>query len=217
MAHFVSCLIAIIVITSGIEYIFIKVKKGFSKQKMNRFARFILLSIAFVMIFFSIFYFLIVRLLDYTNDLYSFTISTLGTIGLSALFIFINYGKSFTALGKLPEVESHIKVKSGVSTYIIAVTDIYCFALLHKTVFLIAVEGKRIFTNFSLLELEKILDPDLFFRASRQYIIRRDAISTIKPLQNSSVRVWLKEDLGLNNPIVISRYKAAAFKKWFLR
>lgn len=65
----------------------------------------------------------------------------------------------------------------------------------------------------SLDEVEELLDPKLFFRANRQYIINLDAIQSVKPMENSKLIIRLKEP---NHKIEIdtSRQKSPEFKKW---
>lgn len=63
-----------------------------------------------------------------------------------------------------------------------------------------------------LEELEEELDPNLFYRANRQYIVHRDAIESIKLYFNGKLL------LSLNPPaterIVVSKAKAPHFKAW---
>ncbi|MBK7220472.1 MAG: response regulator transcription factor [Saprospiraceae bacterium] len=65
----------------------------------------------------------------------------------------------------------------------------------------------------SLDELEDQLDPQLFFRANRQYIINIDAIASVKPIENSKLIIHLKEP---NHKLDVdtSRQKSPEFKKW---
>lgn len=64
-------------------------------------------------------------------------------------------------------------------------------------------------------DIEESLDPVMFYRANRQFIIQRDAIVNIKYYFNSklllSVSPPCKED------IVVSKAKATDFKKWMNR
>jgi two-component system, LytTR family, response regulator len=63
----------------------------------------------------------------------------------------------------------------------------------------------------SLDELESLLDPAIFFRVNRQYIVHIDVISKVKST-HKGVSVALKEPLSCE--IDISREKAGQFKKW---
>lgn len=63
----------------------------------------------------------------------------------------------------------------------------------------------------TLEEIEEQLDPTLFFRANRQYIIHIDAIKQLLNYFNGKLKVILK---GRNVEIIVSRDKAAALKEW---
>jgi DNA-binding LytR/AlgR family response regulator len=68
----------------------------------------------------------------------------------------------------------------------------------------------------TLDEVEELLDPKLFYRANRQYIINIDAVSTVKPEENSKLVICLKAPLN-KLEIEMSRLKAPHFKKWLNR
>lgn len=65
----------------------------------------------------------------------------------------------------------------------------------------------------SLDEIEEMLDPDLFFRVNRQFIVNRNAIQRVWGIENSKLMVKLKEP-HQNIEIDMSRQKAPLFKKW---
>ncbi|MCE7057428.1 LytTR family DNA-binding domain-containing protein [Algoriphagus sp. AGSA1] len=75
-------------------------------------------------------------------------------------------------------------------------------------------DGKRYLTDFnSIDELESKLNPALFFRANRQFIIRVDNIMHIK-----STHKGIKVQLHVPQQFIldVSREKAQIFKKWLL-
>lgn len=61
-------------------------------------------------------------------------------------------------------------------------------------------------------ELEQQLDPKLFFRANRQFIIHIDAVEHVFNYFNSKLKVVLKKSNTVE--IVISREKASLLKAW---
>jgi two-component system, LytTR family, response regulator LytT len=65
----------------------------------------------------------------------------------------------------------------------------------------------------SLDEIEEMLDPDLFFRVNRQFIVSRNAVQRVWGIENSKMMVKLK-DPHQNIEIDMSRQKAPVFKKW---
>ncbi len=64
----------------------------------------------------------------------------------------------------------------------------------------------------SFEQVEKETDPALFFRANRQFIISYKSVNTVQTWFNSKLRV----DVGPEpfEIIIISRQKAAEFRKW---
>jgi two-component system, LytTR family, response regulator LytT len=65
----------------------------------------------------------------------------------------------------------------------------------------------------SLDEIEEMLDPDLFFRVNRQFIVNRNSVQRVWGIENSKMMVKLKEP-HQNIEIDMSRQKAPVFKKW---
>ena len=64
-------------------------------------------------------------------------------------------------------------------------------------------------------ELEDELDPDVFFRANRQFIIHVDNVGLIQNDINGKLKVVLKYDHTIE--VIVSREKAPLLKKWLDR
>lgn len=64
-------------------------------------------------------------------------------------------------------------------------------------------------------ELEQELDPDVFFRANRQFFIRAESIKSIANYFNAKLKIQLKSDP--EREVIISREKAPFFKQWMDR
>lgn len=64
----------------------------------------------------------------------------------------------------------------------------------------------------SLEDLEKQLDPKIFFRANRQFIIHIDSVKQVINDFNGKLKIELQRKTEVE--IIISREKAAAFKIW---
>ncbi len=84
-----------------------------------------------------------------------------------------------------------------------------------KTVKIISKEGKTYYVSSTLDDLMDDLDPYLFFRANRQFIVARDMIK--------DVSVWFGNKLAINltvdvpERIIVSKARVAEFKIWFTR
>jgi DNA-binding LytR/AlgR family response regulator len=94
--------------------------------------------------------------------------------------------------------------------------DIACFSK-EAVNYIYLMNGERYSIDFvTLEEIEDLLNPKLFYRANRQFIINIDAILTVKPVENSKLIVRLKEP-NHKLEIDMSRLKSPEFKKWMDR
>lgn len=82
----------------------------------------------------------------------------------------------------------------------------------NKATYLLTPGGKKHLIDFSLEQLEAMLDPKQFFRLNRKYIARYDAINEILAYSNSRLKVTLKH--CTDPDIVLSRDRTRMFKEW---
>ncbi|WP_266365281.1 LytR/AlgR family response regulator transcription factor [Tellurirhabdus rosea] len=83
--------------------------------------------------------------------------------------------------------------------------------------FMVTRTGDRYPLDFESLEqIEDLLDPALFYRANRQFIVSYDAIGQVKTLENAKLVLKLRPP-HQTVQIDISRQKAPAFKRWLDR
>jgi DNA-binding LytR/AlgR family response regulator len=74
-------------------------------------------------------------------------------------------------------------------------------------------DGKTYNMDHTLDELEGMLDPEMFFRANRQFIISRKAVKDIDFWFNSKLSVNLK--VQTPEKVIVSKAKVTEFKTWF--
>lgn len=79
-------------------------------------------------------------------------------------------------------------------------------------VYLQTFEGKKYFINQTLDEVENTVNPQLFFKANRQFIINRTAILTIENYYTR--RLLVKLIMPTSEAIIISKTKSPLFLKW---
>lgn len=84
-----------------------------------------------------------------------------------------------------------------------------------KTSNLFLKNGTIIPITQTMEELEQELDPDIFFRANRQFFIRAESIKSIANYFNAKLKIQLKSDP--EREVIISREKAPLFKQWMDR
>jgi DNA-binding LytR/AlgR family response regulator len=91
--------------------------------------------------------------------------------------------------------------------------DLACFYVDAGIIKALTFEGRSFSVDFTLDELTELLDPELFFRANRQFIISRKAVKDIDLWFNSRLSVNL--NVSVPEKIVISRGRIPEFKTWF--
>ena len=111
-----------------------------------------------------------------------------------------------------------VKIKNRLLTYSkdklisIKVDEIAFIKTENSITWISSLDGKRYTSNSSLDELYNSLDPMLFFRANRQYIISVKGIQEILRYGNNQLKILLNPPSS--DPIIISKNKASEFKKW---
>lgn len=76
-------------------------------------------------------------------------------------------------------------------------------------------DGQRYPSDYKLQQLEELLDPNIFFRANRQFIINIDAVESMHKHQASRIRVTVNPPI--DETIIISTDKTPLFKDWLNR
>ena len=100
----------------------------------------------------------------------------------------------------------------GDSMIPVRIKEIACFYAEEKVVFLLTREKNRYIVQHTLEELESKLDPRLFFRVNRQFIVAGEAITKVHNYYNFKLKVDISPDPGID--IVVSRTRTADFKAW---
>lgn len=95
----------------------------------------------------------------------------------------------------------------------LSVEDISYFYIADGIVKAVTSEGKGYVLTQTMDELAECLNPSLFFRANRQYLISRGAVKDID--------LWFNNRLAINlyvaapERIVVSKARVGEFKEWF--
>jgi DNA-binding LytR/AlgR family response regulator len=109
--------------------------------------------------------------------------------------------------------KSRFLVKTGTRYRSVTISEISHFHINERSVFLKDYDGKDSGLDYSLDQLQKILDPRKFFRINRDCIVNIDAISLMHSYSSSRLQLTLKNEKE-NETFVVSRDKVAEFKKW---
>jgi len=116
--------------------------------------------------------------------------------------------------GRTSKYRKHFLIPSkGDKLIPVQTGDLVCFCIDSGVVKAISTDGKSFNFDYTLDELDGMLDPKDFFRANRQYIISRKSIRDIDLWFNSRLSVNLK--IAVPEKILISKARISEFKKWF--
>ena len=106
-------------------------------------------------------------------------------------------------------------IKVGEHIRSVPVENILYFYSMEKATFLNTMDDHNYIIDFSLEQVENIVDPEFFFRINRKYIITMDSILDIITYSNSRLKIELKH--SDNQDVIVAREKVKQFKKWLDR
>ena len=106
-------------------------------------------------------------------------------------------------------------MKIGNHFHSVFVEDIQCFYVQERAVFLRTTNGKKYDLDYSLDQLQNLVDPGKFFRINRNHLINIGAIQDI--YRYSSNRLGVKLKMMDHLDMIVSREKVSDFKKWLDR
>jgi DNA-binding LytR/AlgR family response regulator len=111
--------------------------------------------------------------------------------------------------------KSRFMVKVGDKIKSIPIDDIQVFYIQQKASFIQTIDKRTYCIDYTLDQLELMLDPGTYFRINRKYIVSINVCSNILAWTNSRFR--LKID-GIDDPdIVVARERVQDFKNWLDR
>ena len=90
--------------------------------------------------------------------------------------------------------------------------DIAYFYMEHSVVEVCTLQQQKYFMTGSMDELEKMMDPEQFFRANRQFLISRAAIASAERF--FSRKLVIKLSVPTAEAVVVSKAKASEFLSW---
>ena len=94
----------------------------------------------------------------------------------------------------------------------VAQEEVAYFTTSHELVYLVRRDGRRFAIDFTLEQLEGQLDPWRFYRANRQFLIHAEAVQTVYAYFGGRLLLALAPDP--KEEVLVSRSKAAGFKRW---
>ena len=107
-------------------------------------------------------------------------------------------------------------VRVGEHLKVVPLDQIAYFFSLEKATFLQTTEGRKFVVDYTMDQLETLLDPRRFFRLNRAYLAQQSAIQDIIHYTNSRLQTVLKP-VAPDTQVLVSREKVNVFKSWLDR
>lgn len=124
--------------------------------------------------------------------------------------LFENFATTYKQLHS--QYKSRFIVKVGETIDTVLTNEIHHFETKESLSFLVTNKGKRFIIEYTLDQLEKILQPQDFFRINRKIIIHIQAIEKVQTYFNSRLSITANKLEGDSQ--IVSRERVIEFKKW---
>ncbi len=113
------------------------------------------------------------------------------------------------------DYKTRFVIKVGVHLKSIAVADVLYFYSQDKATFVRTKDARSYVLDYTLEQVQVLIDPNQFFRICRKYLVHIDAIEDIVVFSNSRLLLQLKH--LKERDAVVSREKVSEFKAWLDR
>jgi two-component system, LytTR family, response regulator LytT len=114
--------------------------------------------------------------------------------------------------GMVPEYKQRFMIQAGSRIRSIPVETIAYFYFLEKAVFICTADNHRFPAEYSLDKLEEMVDPAVFFRINRRFLVSIKFIDKIYSLTKSRIKLELKPPF--EEEVLVSYNKSPAFREW---
>lgn len=111
-----------------------------------------------------------------------------------------------------PNYKKRFLIKSGQQISYLPTEKIRYFFSDEGIVQAKSIEGRKFIIDFTLDQLEQLLDPDNFFRVNRKFIIHVESIKKVYPFFNSRLKINVIPSTDME--IIVSRDRVSNFKRW---
>lgn len=117
-----------------------------------------------------------------------------------------------TLSAKNGSYQKRLLLKVGQTIRAIEMSDISYFYTHDKIITIVTSENRKYPADYTLDQLEKMLDPKLFFRINRQFIVSSKAIREMYVISKSRVKLNLHP--AIDAETAVSSERVSHFKKW---
>ncbi len=106
-------------------------------------------------------------------------------------------------------------LKVGEHLRSVEVKEILFFYSLEKATFAQTTDGRKHILDFTLDQLEGLIDPNRFYRINRKYFVAVDSIQDMISFTNSRLKLLLKTSDDAD--VIVARERVQEFKEWLDR
>ncbi|TND08733.1 MAG: LytTR family two component transcriptional regulator [Bacteroidetes bacterium] len=114
-----------------------------------------------------------------------------------------------------PVFKTRFLVSKGPDLFPVESSQAAFFHTEERVVFMHTHDGKRYIIEHTLDELESLLDPAVFCRANRQFILSASCVRSMQAGFNGKIKAFVHPQPP--EEIIVSRERAVAFKEWLNR
>jgi len=107
--------------------------------------------------------------------------------------------------------KTRFMVRVGEQIKAISAENIKTFYSFDRATFILTESNNNYIVDYSLDQLEEMLDPGLFFRVNRKHFVSLGACKQIYAWSNSRLKIEVE---GLDDEIVVARERVNNFKEW---
>ena len=115
----------------------------------------------------------------------------------------------------MKKYKTRFVIKVGEHLRTIDVNAVKYFFSQEKTTFCVTDDNRNFILDYTLEQLEEMIDPALYFRINRKYLVSSGAILDIISYTNSRLKLVLKG--SQDNDIIVARERVQDFKTWLDR
>ena len=116
--------------------------------------------------------------------------------------------------GKEPDFKKRFLIQIGEKIRKIEVSEIAYFYVLDKGVYLRTFPGNSYPVEYTLDKLETLVNPQVFFRINRKYMVNMESITNMVAYSRSRVKLELKPKAEDESDTIVSIDRSGEFKKW---
>ena len=128
----------------------------------------------------------------------------------------LDYQQLLTQFKPQPSYKKRFLIHVGQKLKTVEVENVAYFYSQDKTTFLVTLSGQSYPIDFSLTQLKKLLNPNIFFKINRQFLIHSQSIKEMHYISKSRIKIELNPKITKVLAIVAIE-KVGQFKNWLKR